>query len=418
MGFWDWLPFKKKSPSKLESMNLFRPSFSGSWSPVQNITFASICRAFARHISKIQPYVSLKGEIAQSKRYLQRLLSLRPNPHMAAPLFWETVALSFYHDFNAFIWIEYDYTNFKEPIKAFWILDVEANQFDVAKTPDGHYYVKFVLDGVEHFVDEDELILLSQNVKASEFFGKMGKAVEQTLRVLRTNYEGMEQAIKSSAYIRFLVKSPTPMSEDMEKKNAERISKTYLGQKDNSGVLYLSGAEITQVNTSPKTINAEELKIFKGELYEYFGCNEKFITGAYTEDDYQSVYEASLEPLILLIEAEFTYKLFSSGEISAGNRVTIDANRLHTASLKTRTMVADRLLKLPVIKPNMINELLFMPKTEAGEKEYMTLNYTEADDVDKPDEDNLDGDKKKPKYKPIDKPGEPKPKEEDDHAGK
>jgi hypothetical protein len=87
-----------------------------------------------------------------------------------------------------------------------------------------------------------------------------------------------------------------------------------------------------------------------------------------------------------------TYKLLTPGEIAAGNRIVIENNRLQTASLSTRVKIAALLLKQPIIKPNDINELLYMKKTEHGDTEYQTLNYTELNKEELPPAEEPPGD--------------------------
>ena len=371
--------FQKKNTQKIVSaVDFYNPYFSGAYDPNKNITYVAVCDELARSISKCRPVVTLKGEPATSKKYIEELLTLRPNPLMSAPVWWETMARDYFTLFNAIAWLEYDYSNFKQPLKSIWPLDVDKNSLEVARSSNGEIYVKFSLDGIERYVNHNDLLIISRNVKPSAFFGQISPAANQTLKVLQANYEGVEQAIKTSAFIRYLVTTNTLINEDEKKKKAKYFAETYLG-KDSSGVVYVDQAQnITRVESAPRNANVDETKAFKDEIYEYLGSNQKVTKGEANEDEWQSHYESALEPFFIKCEAELTYKLFTKGERSAGNKIEIDADRLHTASLKTRVQVAMIYSKLPVIKPNVICDLLFLPKTENGEKEYGNLNYVDS----------------------------------------
>ena len=80
-------------------------------------------------------------------------------------------------------------------------------------------------------------------------------------------------------------------------------------------------------------------------------------------------------------------------------------DRLQTASLATRNAIADRYLKLPIIVPNVICDLLLLPHMEGGDKPMASLNFVQAnkqneyqdvgndDSDDKEDEDDGSKDK-------------------------
>ena len=360
-------------------VDLFTPTFSGSSDPSLNATFMSVCTAHARHLSKIEPGVYLKDKEAASKSYMNRILALQPNPLMTAPKMYEMLAMEYYLTGTALLFIEWDYTNYKEPLKHIWPLDYDRNSLDVARGSDGKAYVKFTLDGIEHYSSMDHIILLSRNVRPGDLFGRGNAAVQTVLKVIQTNYEGIEQAIKTSAFLRFLVKSTTPLSDKVKEEKAAYFAKTYLG-KDSSGVAYVDGAsDIVKVDSAAKYSNAEEMANFKKEIYHFLGANEKILEATYNENEWQAYYESVLEPFILQLEAELSVKLFTPGEISAGNRVQIKQDRLSMASSRTRIQIANAYLKLPVIVPNVVSDLLFLPRTDNGDKEFSTLNYVQTD---------------------------------------
>lgn len=372
-----------KSDSSAKLINLFTPFFSGEDSAKYSSTYMSIADAHARHFSKMQALAYLKDEPAVSKKYITKLLTLRPNPYMNAPTFWETVARNYFTENNAFIFLEWDYTQYKEPLKALWVLDPDDNSLKIKTDEAGNMFVSFTLDGKAKYTSVENLAIISRNVDPSKFFGSTNKAIQQVLKVLKTSYEGVEQAIRTSAFIRFIVTTSTLLNEKVKKEKAEYFAETYLG-KDSSGVAYIDQANsVQQVTTNPKIADAELMGIFKKDVYEYLGSNEKITTACFSEDEWQAYYESSLEPLIAKVAAELTYKVYSKEEIDKGNRIYICADRLQTASLKTRVQVAAMYQKLPVYIPNVVSKLLFLPESPSGGKEFSNLNYVQTDQQNK-----------------------------------
>jgi len=365
--------------SNTDLWNAFTPYFTGQYNPELNSTFVAVVNTHATHISKAKPVVYLNETKAENRKKLNILLDLKPNPLMTAPVLWRTLGYSYFMNNISIAYIERDLTNFKEPVKAIWPLDFDKNSLDCRIAADGEIYVSFRLGGIERIANSSDLIILTREADPSTLpFGKRSKAVDTVLKVLQTQYEGVEQAIKTSAFIRFLVTSSTPLTDKRKKEQAEYFADTYLG-KDSSGVVYVDGAtSVTKVDSQAKYINVAETKEFKNDIYSYLNSNEKIVKAEYTEADFQSYYESALEPFFIQLESELTIKLFSTGELDRGNRIRIDANRLHSASLPTRKGLAETYMKLPVYKPNVVADLLYLPKLENGEEEYANLNYVHA----------------------------------------
>ena len=375
---------KQKDLKKFNQQNKisfldFTNAISTSIDPSLNSTFVSICNTNARHLSKIKPKSFYKGEPSKIHKYLNEILSLRPNSLMSASQFWEVVSYKYLADNISLIFCEWDYENIKEPLKALYPLDIEKNSIVVSEQENGDYIFKFKLNGEEMYTTHDNLIILTRNADINTLFGGRNKAIDTVLNLLQTNYNGIEQAIKSSSYLRFILKSPTPQKDSDMKKKSEQFSKDFM-QGNTTGVVYADGTfDITPINQKIDYIKADDMEFLEKQVFQYLGANEKILTGSYNENEWQSYYETTLEPFIIKVQDELTYKIFTKFERANENEILVETNRLQTASLATRVAIADRYIKLPVIKPNIINELLYLPKTENGDKEYSTLNYVQSD---------------------------------------
>ena len=384
MGIFKKLFQKKKDlkdtqTNKFNLLDFTSQGFSNRIDPLFNSTFVSICEANARHLSKIKPKAYYKNEPTRKHKYLDSILSLRPNHLMNATEFWELVAYKYFTDNISLIFLDWDYENIKQPLKGMYPLDLDKNSIEVSEQKNGEYIFKFRLDGEETYTKDENLIILTRNADIKTLFGGRNKAIDSVLSLLQTNYKGIEQAIKTSSYLRFILKTPTLLTEENKKIRAEEFAKNFLVDNQ-TGVAYADGAtDIMPISQKVDYIKHDDMEFFKKEVFQYLGANEKILTGTYNENEWQSYYETTLEPFISKLQDELTYKLFTNFEIQNENKIVVEANRLQTASLATRVAIADRYIKLPVIKPNIICELLYLPKTENGNKEYSTLNYVESD---------------------------------------
>lgn len=371
---------ESKKTQQINYLDLFTPFFSGNYQPDFNTTYVASVSTHARHISKAKPYLKYQDfELPQGKDYINYLLSNQPNPLMSAPVLWKTLGRNYFMDNIALAYLEWDYDDYKKPLKGIWPLDFDSHSLECRISDKGELLVSFTLEGVKKTAGLDEIIILVREVNPSSIFGKRSQAVDSVLKVLQTQYEGVEQAIKTSAFIRFIVTSTTPLSNIQKEEKAKYFANTYLG-RDSSGVVYVDQAQqVTKVDSQAKYANAEEMKEFKNDIYCYLGISEKIIKAEYSEDEWQAYYESALEPFFIELEAELTNKILTRLEVEKGFEIVIDANRLHSASLKTRKDIALAYMKLPVYQPNVVTKLLFLPPLRNGDKEYATLNYVEAD---------------------------------------
>lgn len=391
----------------VNALDVYNYFFSNSKDPEFNSTFMSAVNAHARHFSKIRPRAYFDGEISKTRNKLNYLLTLRPNKLMSASQLYEIVANDYFTYNIAVLYLEWDYMNYKEPLKAIWPIkmDDSSTVFRIDKDTD-EPYLKFRIDGSERVTKLDDLIMLTRNADSKNIFGRKSKPIEQAIKTIQTNYEGIEQAIKMSGFIRFILQTATVLNEDAKKARAEEFSKNWL-QDNKLGVIYADGtASIQPVDSSKgRYAEPEHIKDMKSEIYDYLGINEKIINNTFSELEWQAYYEGSLEPLIIKLEDELMYKIFTNKELSAGNKISVMIDRLQTASLATRNAIADRYLKLPIIVPNVICDLLLLPHMEGGDKPMASLNFVQAnkqneyqdvgndDSDDKEDEDDGSKDK-------------------------
>lgn len=372
---------KTGSVASIES--LFAPIFSSSYDAKLNDVYMSCANAHARHASKFTPEVYRYDQPSEdpAKMYLNRIISLRPNPVTSAAVFWERVANLYYQENNVFIFLEWDFTNYKEPLKHMWILDHQENAIEIKVTEAGQVYLKFNLNGNPYYTGMENIVHIARNSGAN-ILGEGNAAIRKVLEIISTNYEGIDQAIRTSAFIRFIVQSSTLLNEEVRKSRAKEFADAYLG-KSSSGVVYLDSAtNIVPITPNNKYANEGEMKVFENKIFNYMGISEEILKGKFDENQWQSYYDSSLEPLANKISQELTYKIFTEKELSFGNKISIVADKLDSASLKTKISVAGIIQKLPTYKPNDINRLLGMPVTENGEKEFSTLNYVNANKQD------------------------------------
>lgn len=389
----------KASDSKITNLNIFNPSFSSEAKAELNSTFVSAVNAHARHLSKIQPKCFLKDGPSESRKYMDRILGLSPNPVQNAAQFWKSVVKSYYYNNVVIIYPVWDYSIYKEPLRELWPIDTVDNQVQIAATTDGKVAARFYINGKEYFDLVENLIILQRETDVSSILAGRSKSIDTTLKVLQTSYEGLDQAVRMSQYIRFIIKSATNLNEDVIKEREKNAGKRLRENKE--GVVYLSGAdELKEVTSNGKWPLSPELQNLKNDIYEYLGITPDIVKGKFTEEEWQAYQESSIEPFCIELEQELTRKLFTIQEIERGNIVHVDMDPLQTASMATRIKIATAMMSLPVVVPNNIARLLYQPIYEGGDEPQSSLNWVKAKDQSKyqtGDEESVNEEEPKPK---------------------
>ena len=351
-----------------------------------NATYMSCVNTNARHLSKTKFVHLLKDKPSETKKDLLRLLNLRPNRLQSASQFWKEVGANYWRDQIALIYIEWDF-NKPSMIGGLWPITLDS--VGRVSLINGECYFDFSINGKQHYVKESQLLVLKRNAESvSGLFGKYSLPIAETLKGIQASYSGLAAAMKAAQYIRFIIQAGAPVSDDNMKKRQEEYARRFLESSD--GVIYVSGNEkLTEVQSNGKWAMAPEIESLKNDIYEYMGCTPDICKGKFDSKNWQSYYETTIEPLVEEIAEELTCKLFTVGELNAGNRIAGDTNPLIVLSPQERAQYASIVVKCPKYKPNDVFRLLGMPTIEGGEEIYINQTYKKDGEEDNDPDDPL-----------------------------
>ena len=323
-----------------------------------------------KHVRRVANGLKLPGS------ELERLLSLRPNPHMNAYDFYYKIITHLYMKNNAFVLVQRDgigrIVGFY-PIFASYVEALEAED---------ELYLRFQFSsGRQLTVYYGDVIHLRRFFYESDLFGENNDiALLPTLELIHTANQGIINAVKSSADLRGIIKFTTTLKPDDLKKQRDLFVKDYLDMSNNGGVAATDGKfDYTPVNSNPKLVNSSQQKFIEEKVYKFFNVNESIVTSKYNENDWNAFYESVLEPLAVQMSLEFTTKCFTDNEQRHGNEILFEANRLQYASNTTKVQVVTMLMDRGMMSKNQGLEVFNMPPIEDGDKRILSLNFVDAD---------------------------------------
>lgn len=327
-------------------------------------------RTLAEHTSKANPRCTDKR--------IERLLQLNPNKYMNGKDMLAKLRNILEIKNTAFVYIERDNTG-----KVIGFYPVPYQTFEAVEYKDGLYIqFQFLGSAVNNLVVPwEDLAVLRKDFLNSDISGEDNAPLLGTLDVINTMDQGLENAVKSTANLRGILKSTKAMlaPEDL-KKQKDTFVKDYMNISNAGGIASLDATqEFKEINLKPTTATAEEQNAYRERVYRYFGVNEKIIKSSYTESEYDAFYESKIEPVLVALSLELTRKVFTDREIGFGNEIWYESNRLQFASAKTKiSMVA--LVDRGLMTPNEYRALFNMAPYEGGDEFVMRLDTTKTGD--------------------------------------
>ena len=345
----------------------------------------SCIRALAEHTAKANPRCEDKN--------IYNLLSLRPNKFMNGKDFLAKTRnlLEIYN--TAFIFIDRDNKG-----KTVALYPIPYQTFEAVQYK-GDLYIQFQFAGTgvqKLTVPWADLAVLRKDYLMSDIAGESNAPLLPTLDVMKTLDQGLQNAVKSTSNLRGILKSTKGMlSPEDRKKQKDEFVRDYMNLNNSGGIASLDGTQdFREINIKPTTASAEEAEAYRERVYRYFNINENIVKSKYTEAEYDAFYESRIEPFLVALSLELTYKIFTERERAFGNEVWYESNRLQFASAKTKiSMVA--LVDRGLMTPNEYRALFNMAPYEGGDEFVLRLDTSKTGDttngMEENEEDKEDG---------------------------
>ena len=385
MGLFDKLfPNNKQEQQKMEkvegyfkTLDAYTPSFSTYNGGLYEMELTrSAINAYATAISKLKPEFTGSAYSSLAKR-----LQFKPNPYMDTTKFLYRLATILKVNTTAFIIPMYA-KDMKTIIGYYPLLPQNTEVVEVGGEP----WLRYTFaNGEKAAIELDQVGVMTQYQYKNDFFGDGNAPLMPTLQLMDIQKQGMEEAVKQSASIRFMAKlGQTVRPEDL-KKEQERFSKQNLSVDNQSGVMMFDAkySDVKQIDSKPFVIDDKQMDQIKQNVFNYFGINEDILQNKFDEDTWNAFYEGSIEPFAIQLGLVMTNMTFTEKEVAHGNQIMWTANRLQYASNQTKLEMTTQLLDRGVLTINQVNEIWNLPPVENGDKRYIRREYVDVDNLDK-----------------------------------
>lgn len=379
MGLFDRLfKNKPKEQGKFEGafrmLNGYEPRFTNFRGEIyeSELVRASI-NALATHISKLD--VKTFGS---AKPALQRKLARGPNEFQTWSQFLARAATIYYNANTLFItpvWDEYgEISGIFTPVPE----RCEMVQFD------GIPYLRYEFSrGQKAAVELEYCGIMTRMQYKNDFFGETNHALIPTMDLIHIQDQGIKEGVKSAATYRFMAQlSNFSKAEDLAKERKRFTAENLASEADNNGLLLFPNtyANIKQIESKPFTVDADQMKEIRANVFEYFGVNEDILQNKFKSDTWAAFYEGAIEPWAIQFSEVMTRMLFTFREQAQGNYAIATANRIAYMSNADKLNVSAQLLDRGLISLNEAREIWNLPPVDGGDARIIRGEYYNAND--------------------------------------
>ena len=362
----------------------FTAQFSSFGSDIYTNDIVRGCiRSLAEHTSKANPRVVRRTSTGwqQGDQRLQQLIQMRPNPHMSGKDFLYKVRTTLEIHNTAFIFIERENVKGGGAGRVIGLHPVPPAQHEAVEIQGERLAIQFSFpSGRKQIIPWGDLAVLRKDYLTSEIYGESNAPIRKSLELLNTTNEGLANAIKSTANLRGILKSTKAMLDPASvKKQKEDFVRDYLNIENEGGIASLDATQDFQpITMAPQIANYKQTEELRLNIYRYFGVNDDILMSKVVGDNFAAFYESRIEPFLLALSLELTYKIFSDRERGFGNEIVFEANRMQFASADVKLRLMDAVDR-GIMTLNEYREILNMAPVEGGDVRIIRKEYAQAD---------------------------------------
>lgn len=228
----------------------------------------------------------------------------------------------------------------------------------------------------------------------NDLFGESNAALDDTMQLIEIQRQGIEESAKNAASYRLLAKvsnfsKPADLSKERQRFDRENF------QNGGGGILLLPNTytDVQQVKQQAYEVDADQLKVIRENVYNYFGVNESILQNKATGDEWAAFYEGAIETFAIQLAEVMTRMTFTDIEQSNGNEIFFTSNRLQYLSNADKLNVSVSMLDRGIMSINEVRAIWNLDPVEGGDERIIRGEYYNASNKvkEKPEEDPAEG---------------------------
>lgn len=237
-----------------------------------------------------------------------------PNPFMTTSDFIEKVAWTLLLNYNAFIYPIWE----GKVLKGLYPLNPSLVEFDTNYGGSGQTWCRFHFrNGFKGDLPYENIIHLRHRFSVSDFMGGNEEGqpdyrpLLETLKLNDSLLKGLAKSLNMQTAINGMVKLKTMANTDDQIAKIKEFEKKLQANESGIGITDV-GSEFIPITKQINLLDATTLEFIDKKIFRWFGVSIPFVDGTCTPQQYEAVYQKTLEPIVKSWGQAFTKGLFTS----------------------------------------------------------------------------------------------------------
>ena len=328
-------PKSAPAEGRFETLTAYQPAWR-SWGGriYESELVRAAVDAKARHVGKLQ--YRIQGTARQK---LYTATKTAPNPWYTWPQFLERCSNIYDVQNNLFVAPLLD--EMGEVTGYFPALPSACEVVDRVGEP----YLKYTfVGGQKRSVPLRRCAIVTKHQLKDDFFGAENTALMPTMELVNMVNQGIMEGVKNGATFRFMAQLTGKVFDDDVKKARKRFDENNF--QEGGGGLLLFGNQYTniqQLKQEGYKVDADQMKMIRENVENYFGVSEKVIRNEATGDELDAFYNGAIEPFAIKLSDALTRMVFTERERNGGNMITFAGDRLQYMNISSKISMAQQL---------------------------------------------------------------------------
>lgn len=290
-------------------------------------------RCIVSEVKKLQPRHIRENsnycDVTSVKGNIQTVLDC-PNPVMTTTEFLEKITWLLLLNYNAFVIPFYDVWTDKDgnEVRSYrQLYPIQPSNVEFIEDIKGDLYVHFTFsNGYDTTLKYNDVIHIKYNYSVNEYMGgnSNGQPDNQTLlKTLGLNdilLTGVAKGMSSSYAVNGIVKYNTMMDDGTVEKALKEMERK-LANSENGFLPLDLKCEFEPIKNEISLVDADTLEFIDSKILRHWGVPLCILTGDYTKEQYEAFYQKTIEPIVIALSQAFTKKLFTTRQLSFGNKI-------------------------------------------------------------------------------------------------
>ena len=206
----------------------------------------------------------------------------------------------------------------------------------------------------------EEIAIMTKHQYHDDFFGDNNHALDETMRLIHLQAEGIREAVTNSSTFRFMAQlSNFAKPEDIANERKRFVQNNLSTDSESGGFLLFPNTykDIRQIDVKPYTVDADQMEMIQKNVCNYFGVNQAVLENSAKAEELEAFYDGAVEPFAIQFSEAMTKAAFSERERALGSGIRAASNRLQYMSTTAKVQMAKELGDRGAILIDEIREL-------------------------------------------------------------